>query len=48
MLTLEGLISVISLCVTIFSLAYMLGRNSKKNNRPSPTNLTVIINYNMD
>ena len=29
MLTLEGLIAVISLCITCFSLGYVLGRNSK-------------------
>ncbi len=29
MLTIEGLIAVISLCMTSFSLGYSLGRNSK-------------------
>ncbi len=29
MLTIEGLIAVISLCLTCFSLGYSLGRNNK-------------------
>ncbi len=29
MLTIEGLIAVISLCLTCFSFGYTLGRNSK-------------------
>ncbi len=35
MLTIEGLIAVISLCVACFSLGYSIGKDSKtKNNRP--------------
>ncbi len=30
MLTLEGLIAVISLCMTIFSIGYSIGYNSAK------------------
>lgn len=30
MLTIEGLIAVISLCLTAFSLGYAIGYNSKK------------------
>lgn len=29
MLTIEGLIAVISLCIACFSLGYSIGRNSK-------------------
>ncbi len=29
MITIEGLIAVISLCLTCFSLGYSLGRNNK-------------------
>lgn len=35
MLTIEGLIAVISLCVACFGLGYSIGKDSKtKNNRP--------------
>ena len=35
MLTLEGLIAVLSLCLTAFGLGYTIGCNHTKNNRPS-------------
>jgi hypothetical protein len=42
MLTLEGLIVVISLCLTAFGLGYTIGCNHAKNNRSSLANRTVI------
>ena len=43
MLTLEGLITVISLYLTAFGLGNAIRCNHKKNNRPSLANRTVII-----
>ena len=47
MLTIEGLIAVISLCATLFSLGYSLGRNSKtqKITAQSREYLAVIFDY---
>lgn len=43
LLTLEGLIAVIGLCVTCFSTGYAIGKDSEnKNNRRSSKKQTVI------
>ncbi|MFQ9514362.1 MAG: hypothetical protein ACLRZ9_00900 [Eubacterium sp.] len=39
MLTIDGLIAVISLCLTAFGLGYAIGSNNAKNNRPQPRKL---------
>ena len=49
MLTLEGLIAVISLCLTAFGLGYAIGCNHTKKQPPQPRKLNgyFLINHNV-